>query len=200
MTSAFLGKSRFSAQRALLSNTPVRLLFSKTLSFESRLAVVAVVLIMSLVLVFLGLDKLVASHLIGLGILGAALTGMFYTFGITTPFSMAVILDLMHAEEALHIAFFACIMAATVDCLLFSVVKDVLEANTKELMKKIRSMGNGISSVFPVAGFFVFGLPLPDEIGLALMEMGEIKLSRLWLVVFFSKFLTLIMLWTATSA
>lgn len=176
------------------------MLFSRTLSFESRLAVVAIVLVASLVLVFFGLDRVVSSHLVGLGLLGAALAGMFYTFGITTPFSMAVIVDLMHAEEAFRIAFFACVAAATVDCLLFSVVRDALEANTKDIMKKIRAMGNGLSAVFPIAGFFVFGLPLPDEIALALMEMSEIKLSRLWLIVFFSKFITLLMLWAATSA
>jgi hypothetical protein len=83
------------------------------------------------------------------------------------------------------------------DCLLFSVVRDALEASTKRLVQEIHGCSRSYSSACSVAGFFVFGLPLPDELGLAMMEMTEIKIIRLWFIIFFSKLVMLLVLWGA---
>jgi len=170
------------------------MLFAPHISFEQRLVLLVAVLLASFLLVFMGLDKVVSGYLVSFGAAGAALAGAFYTFGATTPFAMVVILELMQTENALLVALVASMSGALVDCLFFSVVRDALERNAKRILASTRKRFSAFSNAFPVAGFFVFGLPLPDELGLALMEMTRIELLKLALVIFLAKFVTLLML------
>lgn len=175
------------------------MLFSRHFTIEKRLYIAIAVLLASFLLVLLGFDKAVSSQLLALGNIGAAIAGAFYTFGITTPFSMVVLLDLMRLENGYAVAFFACITATAVDCYFFYALRRALEKNAKRLMAYFHKKFGRLAYFFPATGFFVFGLPLPDEIGLALMEMTDIKLAKLAAVIFFAKFLTLVLLWKATG-
>jgi len=170
------------------------MLFAPHISLEQRLAIVLGVLLASFLLVIAGFDKIVSSYLVSFGAAGAAVAGAFYTLGATTPFAMVVLLELMQHENAILVAAVACASAALVDCLLFSVVRDALERNAKKMLASTRRKFSAFSGAFPVAGFFVFGLPLPDELGLALMEMTKIELLKLAVVIFLAKFVTLLML------
>lgn len=173
------------------------MLFSKHFSIEKRLFLAIAFLFSSFLLVFFGYDKGVSAYLLGLGTMGAALAGAFYTLGSTTPFALVVLLDLMRLENAYAVAFVACAAATLVDCALFYIFKGALEKNAKKLMKYFHGKFKRISGAFPYAGFFIFGLPVPDEIGLALMEMTSINIYKLGAVIFCAKFLTLLMLWKA---
>jgi hypothetical protein len=176
------------------------MLFSKKLDIDKRLLVAIAFLLLSFALVFFGFDKSVSDYLQGLGIVGALMGGAFYTFGITTPFAMVVVLELMRGGNALIVAWFACLAATAVDCFFFILVRDALERNAKKLRGYFHSRFGGYSPAFPIAGFLVFGLPIPDEIGLALMEMTDIKIFRLALVIFCAKFITLLIFWKALAA
>jgi hypothetical protein len=173
------------------------MLFSRHFTVEKRLYIAIAVLLSSFLLVLLGLDKAVSSQLIGLGLIGAIIAGAFYTFGITTPFAMVVLLELMRAEGGYQVAFFACMAAAAVDCYFFHALHEALQANAKKLLHYFNRKLRHISYFFPAAGFFMLALPIPDEIGLALLEMTNIKLAKVAAVVFFAKFITLIMIWKA---
>lgn len=151
----------------------------------------------SFALVLFGLDRVVSKYLLGFGLVGSAIAGAFYTFGITTPFSMVVILELMQSGNAISFALVAALVATCVDCLLFSVVKNALEKNTEKIMEKLHCNFAKLSAAFPVLGFFAFGMPVPDEIALALMSLGKINLHKLFIVVFLSKFMILLLLWKA---
>jgi hypothetical protein len=171
------------------------MLLSKSLSFKMRLGVILIVLFISIILILLGLDKVISVQLSKFGVLGAVVAGAFYTFGISTPMAMAVIIDMMQMDGALSFALTASITAATVDCVLFSVMRDTLESNSKKLLQNIRKNHKWLMQFSPAIGFFIFGLPLPDELALALLEITKINLSKLWAVVFLAKLITLILIW-----
>jgi len=175
------------------------MLFSGKYSIDTRLKIAIGFILASFLLVFLGLDRAVSIYLLGLGPLGALIAGAFYTLGATTPFAMVVVLELMKLGDPLQVAFFACLSAAAVDTALFMAVKDALEKNSAALMKKLHKRFDAYSYAFPAAGFFVFGMPLPDELGLALMEMTRINPLKLAAVVFAAKFLTLLLLFGAIA-
>lgn len=153
------------------------------------------VLLVTTIMIILGLDKLVSEELSKIGFIGAIIAGAFYTFGISTPFAMAVILELMNPNDKFIVILLACASAATVDCLFFSVMREALEKNTKYVIQSIRKKYWGILSFAPFMGFFIFGLPLPDELALALMGITKIELKKLWVVIFLAKLLTLLTLW-----
>lgn len=157
-------------------------------------------LALSAVLVLLGFDRKAAVVLLSLGYGGALVAGAFYTLGMTTPLAIIVILDLMRLSDPLTTALLASLAAAGVDCLFFSIVKDALEASTKKTLDGIRRKFRAVSPTFPFVGFFVFGSPLPDEIALSLMGMTEIRLPKLFAVVFAAKLLTLMLLWMGLVA
>jgi len=166
-------------------------------SIDKKLVVSISFILLSFILVFAGIDKEVTSYLLSFGSAGAFVAGVFYTLGITTPFAMVVILEIMRASDPAVAAILASFSAAAVDCLLFLMVRDALESSARQLMEKIRKKFEKASAIFPLAGLMVFGMPLPDELGLALMEMTKIELPKLFAVVFIAKLLTLLMLWKA---
>ena len=172
------------------------MLFSKHFTIGKRLWFAFAFLISSYALVLLGLDRAVSGYLSGFGMLGAAVAGAFYTLGATTPFAMVVVLELMKSGNALMVAMFACGAATAVDCYLFYAVRETLAKNSRKLMGYMHKRFDGFRFAFPFAGFIVFGLPIPDEIGLALMEMTDINLYKLAAVVFCAKFITLMALWS----
>lgn len=135
-----------------------------------------------------------------LGILGMVVIGAFYTFGITTPTAFVIILKLMGHGNYIAVALIASLSATVVDTLLFMMVKKQLEKGAAELMKKIHRRIGRHSLIFPVIGFLLFGSPLPDEIALASMEMGEINPIRVSIIVFAAKFLVLLLTFAAVSA
>lgn len=174
------------------------MLFAHKYSVDTRLKIAIASILASFVLVFLGLDRWAAAQLMTLGLAGAAIAGAFYTLGATTPFAMVVILELMQSSASPYIvALVACAAASLVDCALFSIVKDSLEKNAAKLVANARRWFSRIPNAAPIAGFFVFGMPLPDELGLALMEMTTIRLGKLAAVIFLAKFLTLLILFSA---
>lgn len=176
------------------------MLFAKSFNFDLRVKLAIVFIIASFVFIFAGIDKIASEWLLGLGIFGAAIAGAFYTLGATTPFSMVVILELMKMGDPQSVAFVACITAAFADCLLFFFMRDALEHNAKRLAESIRAKIDRFSLAAPVAGFFVFGLPLPDELGLALLQFTRLDFLKLFLIISAAKFITLIMFWKAFGA
>lgn len=165
-----------------------------------RVQLAVVFILASFIFVFAGLDRLVSAWLLGLGIFGAVIAGAFYTLGATTPFSMVVILELMKMGDPQQVAFAACLSAALADCLLFFSVRDALEQNARRLTESIRAKIDRFPLAAPLAGFFVFGLPLPDELGLALLQFTQLDFPKLFIIIFAAKFLTLILFWKAFAA
>ncbi|MCX8174800.1 MAG: hypothetical protein N3E51_01185 [Candidatus Micrarchaeota archaeon] len=176
------------------------MLFAKHFRLDLRLQIAIAFILASFALVIFGYDRAVAEYLRGLGVAGAAFAGAFYTLGATTPFAMVVILEQMQMGNPQQVALVACLSATFVDCALFWAVRKTLEKNSRALLQRLRDRFERFSYAFPIGGFFVFGLPLPDELGLALMEMTTIDLAKLAAVIFLAKLITLVMLYEAFAA
>lgn len=171
------------------------MIFSGVFSLKTRIAIALTFLAISFFFIYIDYDKEIANYLVNFGLIGGMIAGLFYTFGISTPFAMAVIIDLMSVEKPFAITLLASMSAATLDCILFSVFKDILEKKAKFLKAKINKIVKKLNGLVPVFGFMVFGLPLPDELGLAMLGMTKIKIHVLWFIVFLSKFVMLSILW-----
>lgn len=164
--------------------------FSPSAAFERLFPV----LLGTLVLWSAGVDEWVASQLLEYGILGAFGAGVFYTSGLTTPFAMLIIADLMKMNDPLAVALAAAFGAAIMDFVLFKLLKKELEMRVKKMMRYIQKKLAWLNGAAPVIGFFVFGSPLPDELGLALMEFTNVDALKLAVIVFFAKLITLMLI------
>ena len=169
------------------------MLLANKVPLERRIMIALSFLIVSFLLVVLGFDKIISGYLVGLGLLGALIAGAFYTLGTTTPFAIVVILELMKVENPLTVAFVASLGATVVDCVMFVVFRDALERSSKKILARLRSRSRKFSVAFPFLGFFMFGLPIPDELGMALMEITTIDVVKLGMIIFFAKFVTLVL-------
>lgn len=162
---------------------------------RDSIAVVVLALIAAALMFGLGMDKILAAQLASLGVAGAFFAGMFYTSAITTPFSMIIVLDLMKAEGPFLIAIFASLGAAIVDCSIYSIFRKEVQKNAKKIMSALRKKTTVLKPFFPLFGFVVFGTPMPDELGIALMQISDLKPLQLGAIVFSSKLVTLIALY-----
>ncbi|MGV8176304.1 MAG: hypothetical protein ACP5NX_00700 [Candidatus Bilamarchaeaceae archaeon] len=177
------------------------MLFSGLIRMRARLLLVILALTIGILVYWSGLDLSIASSLHGLGPLGYAVAGAFYTFGLTTPTAFVILMDMMRANNPYSVAIVAAASAALVDTVLFMLVKEQMEKNVADLMKRIRKMtGDGGKLALQAAGFLTFGLPLPDELALAFMEMGEIRPVRLFAIVFCAKSAVLLLAFYGISA
>lgn len=175
------------------------MIFASRLEIEKRTAISILFIMLSFFLVFAGFDKIAAEKMRDMGIAGAFAVGAFYTLGATTPLSMVIILEMMIMGDPILIALAACLSASLVDYFLFSSIRNALEKSTIKIIAKFQKRINFLSSTAPVIGFFVFGLPLPDEIGLALMGFTKIEPIKLSVIIFFSKIITLSIFYMALS-
>jgi hypothetical protein len=153
-------------------------------------------ILFSFLLVFFGIDKQLLDFFSNFGPLSASFFGLFYTFGATTPISIVVILELMIKENSPFLfATLASLSATAVDCIFFTILKNSLEKNAKNLKDYFYKKFGKFNGLLKISGFLAFGLPVPDEIALALLQMTDIKIGRLAIVIFFSKFFTLLLFW-----
>lgn len=167
--------------------------FSNRLSIDTRLLFVLVAVLLAIVIHIIGWDRIIANEAHSLGLLGSFIIGIFYTLGFTTPTAFIMILEMMAMNNALLVAIFAALSAACVDTILFVLLKDQLEKSTGDIIRKIRKKLGAFNALSPFIGFFIFGTPLPDELGLALMEITDIKAMKIFIVVFSAKFITLML-------
>jgi hypothetical protein len=161
---------------------------------KDSIAIVILALIAAALMFGLGIDKMLAAQLASLGVVGAFFAGMFYTSAITTPFSMIVVLDLMKAEGPLLIAAFASLGGAIVDSAAYAIFRRQVQKNARKIMNVLRKKTTVLKPFFPLFGFVVFGTPLPDELGIALMQISSFKPWQLGAIVFTSKLVTLLAL------
>jgi len=173
------------------------MLFAGRFNFDVRLVFVILAILIAVTIYFLGFDKVIISQISSLGIYGSIIIGCFYTFGLTTPTAMLLIIEMMNIDNYIIVAILASLGAACVDTFFFIMVKQRLEESTKKILDKIRKKIERVNFVFPILGFFVLGSPLPDEIGLALMEITEIKSVNIFVIVFLAKVITLILTFNA---
>lgn len=168
------------------------MLFSGKLKINKRLLLVLIAFLIAYLIHYFKIDLILSQNLHSLGILGAVIAGAFYTFGITTPTAFLILIEIMAMNNYLLVAIIASLTAAIVDTVLFVLLKKQLEQNAKKLMEVIHDAVGKYNIIFSIFGFLMFGLPLPDELGLAFMQISEIKPKKILAIVFSAKLITLL--------
>jgi len=135
----------------------------------------------------------VIQHLDGLSYIGMFITGLLFSFGFTTPFSVAVMLA-MKPDNILLMAIIGGVGATISDIIIFKFVKFSFENEFKELKQERpfifvkENLDKYLHPTLKTYLTFAFGgillsTPMPDEAGiLVLSGIMEIKLKLLILI------------------
>lgn len=126
-----------------------------------------------------------------LGYLGAFITGIFFVSTFTVSAAAVVLFLLAENLTAWEIGIFAGFGAVVGDLTMFRFVKD----NLMEEMKSIYNMigGNHFKKILhtkyfgwtlPVIGAIIIASPFPDELGISLMGISEMKTYKFLLLSF----------------
>jgi len=161
----------------------------RRISGRLRLALILCSVVLAVGVWALGLGGRISGYLSGLGILGAVVAGFFYSSGITTPFALLALKDLLASGNGLIVATVAALSAALADSLMLSSGEGLIG---KRRLSSLRKRMGRFSFLLVFLGFLVFGSPAPDEAGIALMGLAGIGRMRFFAIVFLAKFVTLL--------
>jgi hypothetical protein len=122
-------------------------------------------------------------HKLGeLGYLGAFISGVFFVFTFTVAPAAVIIFRLADVLNPVLVALFAGAGAVFGDYIIFKYFRDKVFEELKPIFAKIT--GPTIKKIFltpyfawllPLAGIFIIGSPLPDEVGVGLIGASKMK-------------------------
>jgi len=124
---------------------------------------------------------------------GAFVAGLFYSYGMTTPFAIAVLAIMAQNTNPFILALLGALGAVTSDLLL-------LRAFSGEVGKEIRITKDLSFTIpeskslpgrllFSIIGGFVLMSPLPDELGVILLGISRIEAWKFAIISFIFKYI-----------
>ena len=135
-----------------------------------------------------------ATQVVALGLVGAFIAGILFSYGFTAP--LAIVLFLLMAPTASNIFMFAVVGgfgALLSDLVIFHIIrfslKDEVERLAREPVVKYlnKSLSHQVRNyLLPVLGSFIIASPLPDEIGVALLAVSHNISPRLFILLSFT--------------
>lgn len=136
-----------------------------------------------------------------LRMLASFLSGIFFVFIFTTAPSVAVLVDLLKEDTPLLVAVFAGLGAVVGDVVIFRFIKSSLTDHILEFFHHLRerffpdSPQRQLTRVLlGFLGAVVIASPFPDEIGLLLLGLSEIRLRYFIALAFILNFLGILAL------
>ncbi len=137
-------------------------------------------------------------HLGNWGYLGAFLGGILFVCTFTISIGAVILFILANNGLSIwEISFFATLGQVTFDFTVFQLIKEPGLGDELEYLFKSLG-GNKLKHLFrtkyfswtlPVMGAIILASPLPDELGVTLMGISKMKLSRFLLVAFILDFI-----------
>jgi uncharacterized membrane protein YdjX (TVP38/TMEM64 family) len=128
--------------------------------------------------------------------LGALLAGFFYTYGLTTPFSVAVIFVLAHDLNPWITALLGATGSLISEYLIYAFVRE----RTEKLIKgnKIGRFkipkNDFLKKISPIIAGLIIASPLPDELAAALLAMEKYDVKKFIVLTFVFNFLGILFL------
>ncbi len=127
-----------------------------------------------------------------LGYLGGLIGGMFYVYSFTVGFGVMILTLLSKSLPAFPLVFIAGFGAVLGDSLVFKLTRDTFKDEIKDLYKMIdkkQTLRRAIYSrklkwLLPVLGLFIMGSPIPNEFGVMLLGIANIKKRYFMLLSF----------------
>lgn len=133
-----------------------------------------------------------SDYIIPLGIPGAFIAGMFFSYGFTAAPATALLLVLGQQETILITAIIAPLGAMTSDFLIFKFIKTSFKDEINRLSKlkifkliKKKTPSKVKKYVLPIIEGFIIASPLPDEIGISLLAIATTISTRQLLLLSF---------------
>ncbi len=158
-------------------------------------------IIIAVILVKTGLVKHLLITTQEFKILGSFIAGMFFVSIFTAAPAMVVLVEIVQYNSVFWVAFFGGIGALVGDLIIFRFVKDRLSQDFLFLIQKYQS--ERLAYIFklklfryfvPFVGALIIASPFPDEIGLAMMGLSNIKTSLFIPVSFILNFLGILII------
>lgn len=128
-----------------------------------------------------------------IGYLGAFLAGMLFTSTFTLPIASLIIINLANSFPVFPLVVFAGLGAVTSDFLIFKFVKDDVVSEITPIYEELEKLDkkNHLRKLIhtryfgwtlPVIGALIIISPLPDELGVSLLGISNIKTTRFLLI------------------
>jgi len=138
-------------------------------------------------------DSIIA-NIGSLGLFGAFLSGMFFASTFTVATGGLLLISLANTLNPLGLIFASALGAVTADLLIFYFVKDNVSAEITPVYEKFLAHHHlkkilhtrYFSWTLPVLGALIIASPLPDELGVSLMGISAMTVSKFTLISFFS--------------
>lgn len=148
------------------------------------LLLIAVSIIAALVLLASEAAQALLAQFTTLGYAGNFLAGMLFTSVFTTAPAMVLIGELAQRQNALSVALWGGLGAALGDYALFRLIRGRLSRDARFLLRRARPERWPLicktclfRRFMPLLGALTIASPLPDELGLALLGLSNIKTS-----------------------
>ena len=126
-----------------------------------------------------------------LGLAGAFISGVFYSFGLTSAPAAAVLFLLASTGDIVQIGAVAGLGALLSDMAIFvfvrySLAKEIRMMSKEKIIREINKTIGGVrSAILPPVSAFIIASPLPTEIGVALLaSVTDISFKRFVLVAY----------------
>lgn len=123
---------------------------------------------------------------------GAFIAGLFYSYGMTTPFAIAVLAIMAQNTNPFILALLGALGAVTSDLFLLKTFSSGIGREIRingEVRIKVPEAKNPIQrTTLSILGGFVLMSPLPDELGVILLGISKIEAWKFALLSFVFKY------------
>ena len=136
----------------------------------------------------------IVKEISNLGLFGAFLSGMFFASTFTVATGGLLLISLANTLNPFGLVFAGACGAVFADLLIFHFVKDNVSAEVTPIYEKFLAHHHlkkilhtrYFSWTLPVLGAIVIASPLPDELGVSLLGISAMTISKFAIVSFFS--------------
>lgn len=117
-------------------------------------------------------------------VVGSFIGGLFFTSVFTTAPAIVFLGEISQVEPIFIVALIGAIGAVCGDLLIFYLFRDHVAGDLDGLMKRVKnnplkllSRNSGFRWISILIGAFIIASPLPDELGIAMMGISQLKLK-----------------------
>ncbi len=168
---------------------------------------ICVSIFISLWIVRIGVLHNVVSVMSEVKLLATFITGFFFTMVFTIVPATIVFVELAHQMSHLQLAFWGALGAMTGDLTIFFFVSDRFAKDIMEVIKisKAKKITHFFKKGYfrwlsPLIGALIIASPLPDEIGITMMEMSKVRMAFIVPITFCMNFLAIYILASLVGA
>jgi len=173
-----------------------------------NLALLAFGLVSAVVISRLPFFETVVQYISKLGVIGAFLSGILFASTFTVATGGLLLIKLSNTLNPLLLIVFGALGAVSADLLIFLFVKDKVANEVTPIYEKFLAHHHlkkilhtrYFSWTLPVLGAIIIASPLPDELGVSLMGISAMTITKFAMVSLFSHTLGMISLVLLSAA